>query len=336
MSNNLQLLLDNLNVGHIYRGFREHWIKRLHPDVYSDIMEYTRDLPATKFSERLYYYANRLTSKPKCSNLDCTNTVNFDGSGTRYKHYCSNRCALKYSALMYGVTNISQLETTKEQKRQKSLQRYGVDNVSKSAEVKQHLAKLSRGYWERVRAETVEELRGAFSSDITEEEYRFQVARITEYNYRLHINAIDPYLLRGKTHHLDHKVSKFYGWHNRIPPAIIGDVSNLEIVGSSSNMSKSHRNSQTITELYEKYNSRYSTCEKPPVEEIITGRYTGPRVTYMEHTSGVCHYCGSSDARYLNTRWHWCCQKSHNSCPANKEKNRLGQIAYLAQRDATN
>ena len=135
MSNNLQLLLDNLNVGHIYRGFREHWIKRLHPDVYSDIMEYTRDLPATKFSERLYYYANRLTSKPKCSNLDCTNTVNFDGSGTRYKHYCSNRCALKYSALMYGVTNISQLETTKEQKRQKSLQRYGVDNVSKSAEV---------------------------------------------------------------------------------------------------------------------------------------------------------------------------------------------------------
>ena len=121
------------------------------------------------------------------------------------------------------------------------------------------------------------------------------------------------------------------------PPAIIGDVSNLEIVGSSSNMSKSHRNSQTITELYEKYNSRYSTCEKPPVEEIITGRYTGPRVTYMEHTSGgVCHYCGSSDARYLNTRWHWCCQKSHNSCPANKEKNRLGQIAYLAQRAATN
>ena len=32
MSNNLQLLLDN--VGHIYRGFREHWIKRLRPDAY--------------------------------------------------------------------------------------------------------------------------------------------------------------------------------------------------------------------------------------------------------------------------------------------------------------
>lgn len=55
MSTKLQLLLDRLNVGHIYHACREHWVKRLHPKVYADIMEYTKDLPAAKFAEHLYY-----------------------------------------------------------------------------------------------------------------------------------------------------------------------------------------------------------------------------------------------------------------------------------------
>lgn len=67
MSTKLQLLLDRLNVGHIYHACREHWVKRLHPKVYADIMEYTKDLPAVKFAEHLYYYASCLSSKLTCS-----------------------------------------------------------------------------------------------------------------------------------------------------------------------------------------------------------------------------------------------------------------------------
>ena len=67
MSTKLQLLLDRLNVGHIYHACREHRVKRLHPKVYADIMEYTKDLPAAKFAEHLYYYASCLSSKLTCS-----------------------------------------------------------------------------------------------------------------------------------------------------------------------------------------------------------------------------------------------------------------------------
>jgi hypothetical protein len=58
---------------------------------------------------------------------------------------------------------------------------------------------------------------------------------------------------RSRKMHLDHKISKMFGFLNNIPPYIIGSHHNLEMLTSSKNSAKSYRNSMTLEELFEKF-----------------------------------------------------------------------------------
>ncbi|RTI53649.1 hypothetical protein [Campylobacter jejuni] len=53
--------------------------------------------------------------------------------------------------------------------------------------------------------------------------------------------------------HVDHMVSKFFGFHNNILPQIIGSVYNLDVIDASKNISKNTKNSMDIDELFNNY-----------------------------------------------------------------------------------
>jgi len=56
---------------------------------------------------------------------------------------------------------------------------------------------------------------------------------------------------RGKTFHVDHKVSVLYGYKNKIPPNIIANINNLELKHFVDNIRKGFKNSISIDELYQ-------------------------------------------------------------------------------------
>lgn len=84
------------------------------------------------------------------------------------------------------------------------------------------------------------------------EKYYLEVQRITERNYRLGIDIIDPDRKRGTFFHLDHVFSVLHGYHNDVDPEIIGSVSNLRIIPAADNLSKSCNCDITLEELLER------------------------------------------------------------------------------------
>ncbi len=79
-------------------------------------------------------------------------------------------------------------------------------------------------------------------------EYCLKVDRITRYSITKYglVGISD----RGKgKKHIDHKVSKLYGFQNNVPYYIIGSIHNLEMIHESENCSKQHNNSIDCSEL---------------------------------------------------------------------------------------
>lgn len=68
----------------------------------------------------------------------------------------------------------------------------------------------------------------------------------------LQYNNLDKIELRGKDYHLDHKISKCYGFNNNIDVKIISNIHNLEIITASDNLSKQRHCSQSLDELIKK------------------------------------------------------------------------------------
>lgn len=68
----------------------------------------------------------------------------------------------------------------------------------------------------------------------------------------LQYNNLNKIELRGKDYHLDHKISKCYGFNNNIDAKIIANIHNLEIISASDNLSKQRHCSQSLDELINK------------------------------------------------------------------------------------
>jgi hypothetical protein len=69
--------------------------------------------------------------------------------------------------------------------------------------------------------------------------YRSLVWKITE---KQPIKKLPNYELRGfRGHHLDHKVSIWYGYTNKLSPELIGSIDNLEFIPSYQNLKKGVR-----------------------------------------------------------------------------------------------
>ena len=93
-----------------------------------------------KFSERLYWYFNKLTSHPIC--LECGKPVSYRGFSLGYSDYCSAKCVSvsKHTKLKIKQTRLEKYGDENYNNREKSKQtclgKYGVENPFGAYEVK--------------------------------------------------------------------------------------------------------------------------------------------------------------------------------------------------------
>lgn len=84
-------------------------------------------------------------------------------------------------------------------------------------------------------------------------EYYYRVLSVTSFYWNNYSNLIEDSDLRGNDYHLDHIFSIKQGFLNRIDPEIIGHITNLRIIKSCDNISKSDTCHKTIIELLTDY-----------------------------------------------------------------------------------
>lgn len=87
------------------------------------------------------------------------------------------------------------------------------------------------------------------------EDFELYKYRVWECTNKQNIKSLDNYELRGRSdlsnsaHHLDHKYSMFQGFKDNIPPFIIGNICNLEMLYYFDNISKGKKCSITKEDL---------------------------------------------------------------------------------------
>jgi len=98
--------------------------------------------------------------------------------------------------------------------------------------------------------------------------YIIQVRNLTEKNYRIYKYFINPNgLKRGRSIHLDHKVSIFNGFIFNLPIQLISSPFNLELLDSTKNLSKHINNSISIEELCDLH-SKMESLHQPTLKNI--------------------------------------------------------------------
>jgi hypothetical protein len=336
--------LKQFNAEHIYHGYRLRYFKLHHNSLLTTIIETTNFLINPTFTERLYCFSNNMNSRPICKM--CNNSVTYNIAKKEYHTYCSQRCSTYDMKTLIGAENPSQLNSVKEKKKQKSIEIYGVDNVSKSQKIKDLISIKRKDYWENLFNTLIENFNFK-DLELTEKEYNRLVHRISNWMYKNNSNEIDPNNLRGKDYHLDHKVSIKYGYINNISPKIIGDITNLELLSSKDNISKNYRNSISINTLLELYNKRYKENEEMLNDEIICKRNSPlqckqkvkrnyPKPIKINNTTNIkCTTCSNNAEYFYEKSDTYCCMQSRNSCPEMRKKNSSNQKVSEKKRQAT-
>lgn len=134
-----------------------------------------------------------------------------------------------------------------EKSKQTCIDRYGVDNYWKSAEMRELNSKLM--YDKNI-------ANGCTPRELRDErrQYYDKVWEYTDRSWYEHYHDINPGgLVRSPELHLDHIYSIQQGFMNGIAPEIIGHYTNLRLLSRDENSSKRHRCDKTIEQLYEDY-----------------------------------------------------------------------------------
>jgi endogenous inhibitor of DNA gyrase (YacG/DUF329 family) len=308
--------LQEISAHMVYHAPRERHIKTNYIELHVSICDKTQFLISPSFTERLFCYTNHITDRIACKL--CNNHVTYSSKDKQYHTYCSQRCAMLDMEAALGVKNASQLQSVKDKKKLSAIAKYGVEHTLQVPEIRKQISCTQKRQW-AVKLKNMTELHSTSEFIYTSKEYYRLVNTISKWMYKTHIDRIDPLRMRGNEWHLDHKVSICYGYQNKISPNIIGDFNNLELLGRTSNTSKSYKKTITIVELVSKYNSFYSMNAKPPLSESF-------RLPKAIHILAVyidaphsCKYC-SQLAHFINLDGSMQCAPSYNSCPKNKRK----------------
>ena len=150
---------------------------------------------------------------------------------------------------LIGVENSSQLQSVKDKKKQLSIEKYGVDNVSKSKEIKNLLSEKRTDYWNQLYKDK------NFTSDgLSRIEYRKKCQQYLNTQYKRNKHILDPENKRGKDWHIDHIYSVSDGFINNVPINVVSDISNLQLISAKDNYRKHKTSGKTIEQLYEDFN----------------------------------------------------------------------------------
>jgi len=270
---------------------------------------------------------------PQCENGCGNQAIRFTLKG---KAVCSKRPAgcsavrnkmQETSIKRYGVPNISLLPEIKELKSKSGIERIAAIPL----EEKEATYKKIKATKDAATQKLIETAKHG-EQTLTKKQYYKLVGKITEWNYRKHINQLDPDRMRGNDWHLDHMISRYYGFCTGIPAYIIGDINNLEMLPGIVNETKRQTNSLTADELFHRYNTYYESSKDIPFDPaaydnlpkrgFFRAGHKHPTSVYTDEL-GKCTYC-QTDAHYKYPSGKWCCLPHKNSCPSLREKNKKG------------
>lgn len=118
---------------------RENWLSDNHPDLYGKIINYSQQVNLElSFKEKIWFYYNRLTERPKC--ITCSKDLKFrERFDTPYGEFCSLLCIntnkdemLKRQKITfnekYGIDFYPQHQDFVKKQKQTKLERYGDEN----------------------------------------------------------------------------------------------------------------------------------------------------------------------------------------------------------------
>lgn len=210
------------------RLFRSKFFK----EELDEIEIFCSNFPTSSFSEQCFNFLHNNKQRPYCKECNIKHTV-FLRISTGYREFCSCQCKNKY---VYANT------MTKDKISKSAIR--NSENLSKSERTKQQNKRLktleARGKITPLHLKSLIEI------------YRRLVWRITNLQSIQHLPNLE---LRGRTEidgafQLDHRYSIVQGFLDNIPPYIIGNLCNLEMLPAKMNSSKKQKCSISLTELF--------------------------------------------------------------------------------------
>ena len=188
--------------------------------------------PNAKLSERCYCICNNILSPKVC--LNCGNKVKFLRWCNGYRKFCSCTCKNQY---LLEHTNIA-------------------ERISCTLKIyHNNLSKIERRKQQDKRLNTMTKLKLIAPKELKKDKelYYSEVRKVTNSQ---NLSSLKNYDKRGKGYELDHKYSIIKGFINNIPPFVIGNIVNLEMIPSHINASKKEKCSLTLDELINLFSSK--------------------------------------------------------------------------------
>ena len=261
----MKIVLENIITNDTsYNKSATRYLYKTHPELWEQIVSSTDFLPDTaKPKQRIWHVLNDTYNMPLCPitgqqvkwhenrYLETLNPsaaillqhqrgdfINAHTPEINAKRSKSNKEAVKRGR-NYRPTN-TYTEANREKSKQTCLEKYGVDNPSKTKEVKEKIYQqaVARGCTPR-EDRSLRRL------------YYDAVWKITEESWKNYFDEINPDRLNRTYNALDHIYSIQQGFRESIPPYIIGHWTNLRVISLSENGIKGMRCDKTKQELFE-------------------------------------------------------------------------------------
>lgn len=247
-------------------------------NIQKALIKHTTFLPEnSKLTRRAYHVLNDLVYIPKCKT--CENEVSYSHrtESWGYLDHCSIKCSvndpdviekkINTTTKVWGADNISKTKYFKEKFKEVMLDRYGVTHnfqmLDKSSYEKR-LRTIKERYgdgnypWEEKRRKaflkTIQPKIDERNKTLNERELYYKtVWSFTNESLFIHGNdkfGSDWKERRGnKQFHIDHVYSIYDGFENNVPPYIIGNINNLQLIWHVENRKKGSKSNITLNEL---------------------------------------------------------------------------------------
>jgi len=266
----MKIVLQNIITNDTsYNKSATRYLYKTHPDLWQQILHKTSFLPKTaKPKQRIWHIINDIYKIPLCpiTNVqvkwwenryletanptarirlqhrrgDFVNGHTPEINERRAKSNRGKRVSLGTRKAPMMTEEAKQQR--EENKKQTFLKNYGVDNPSKSKKV------LEKIYQKAVeRGCTPKHLRSLRRL------YYDAVWKITEESWKTNFDKINPTRLNRSYNALDHIYSIQQGFRECIPPYIIGNYTNLRVIGLSENSIKGMRCDKSKEQLFEDF-----------------------------------------------------------------------------------
>lgn len=121
----------------------EKWFLKNYPEVYDEIITYSKDINNVTFKQKLWHYQYQIPNLITCANNECTNLVNFKGRWTEgYYKFCCQKCSVTEVEQKKSLLNYSRQSILSKEEKQTILQNKITDKLirkQKSLEKKKQL-----------------------------------------------------------------------------------------------------------------------------------------------------------------------------------------------------